>query len=202
MTSGSKKRISGRKDKAGDLEQSSVKGAGFIRKPIVHILIIVILGVLVYSNTYNAPFVLDDESSIVENSVIKDFRYFIDPSLAGKADITNFYKGRFIGYLTFALNYKVNALNVTGYHVFNLLIHLVNALFVYWLVVLTFRTPYVSDDLQRDILKSSAAHQLVALFTALLFVSPSGSDAGRDVYCTEVHVIGHAVLSACDCHVY
>jgi len=171
MAKGSRKRLSDRKDKAGDLQAESVGAAAFFRKPIVHILIIVILGVLVYSNTFKVPFVFDDESSIVENSVIKDFRYFVNPSLAGKADMINFYKGRFIGYLTFALNYKVDALNVTGYHVFNLLIHLLNALLVYWLVVLTFRTPYFSDYLQRDIFGSSDKIRWIALFTALLFVA-------------------------------
>ena len=171
MAKGSRKRVSDRKDKAGDLQAESVGAAAFFRKPIVHILIIVILGVLVYSNTYKAPFVFDDRNSIVENSVIKDFRYFVDPSLAEKGDLTHFYKGRFIGYLSFALNYKVNALNVTGYHVFNIMIHLMNAILIYWLVVLTFRTPYASDALQRDIFGSSDKIRWIALFTALLFVT-------------------------------
>jgi tetratricopeptide (TPR) repeat protein len=69
------------------------------------------------------------------------------------------------------LNYKVNALNVTGYHVFNIMIHLMNAILIYWLVILTFRTPYFSDYLQRDIFGSSDTIRWIALFTAFLFVA-------------------------------
>jgi tetratricopeptide (TPR) repeat protein len=46
-----------------------------------------------------------------------------------------------------------------------------NALLFYWLVVLTLRTPYASDYLQRDIFKPSNVRHQIALFTALLFVS-------------------------------
>ncbi len=51
-------------------------------------------------------------------------------------------RSRPIGYLTFALNYRFHGLNVTGYHIINLLIHIMNAVLVYFLVLFTFRTPY------------------------------------------------------------
>ena len=141
----------------------SVKAAAFFRKPVVHILIIVILGILIYSNTFNAPFVFDDTDSIVNNPAIRDVRHMIDPQ--------NMYGNRYVGFLTFALNYNMHGLNVVGYHIFNLFIHLLNALFVYWLIILTFRTPYVSACLQKDVLKTSDFYRWIPLFTALLFVS-------------------------------
>jgi len=171
MAKGSKRKVSDNKDKPAELAETSVKAADFFRKPAVHILIIVVLGILIYSNTFNVPFVFDDTNNIVDNPAIKSFRYFIDPSLVEKDHLTNFYQGRFVGYLTFAVNYKMHALHVTGYHVFNLLIHLLNALLVYWLVVLTLRTPYASDHFQKDILKTSAPYCWLPLFTALLFVA-------------------------------
>jgi len=171
MAKGSKRKVSDSKDKAAELPETSVKAADFSLKPVVQILVIVILGILIYSNTFNFPFAFDDTPNIVNNPAIKSFRYFIDPSLAEKDHLTNFYQGRFVGYLTFAVNYKMHALHVTGYHVFNLLIHLLNALLVYWLVVLTLRTPYASDHFQKDILKTSAPYCWLPLFTALLFVA-------------------------------
>ena len=166
MTKGfrSKRRVSGNKGNPIVSSLASGQVETFLRKPVVHILIIVIAGFLIYSNTFKAPFIFDDEDSIVNNPAIKDIRLFIDPARAEK-------DGRFIGFLTFALNYKMHALDVTGYHVFNLLIHLMNALLVYWLVVLTFRTPYASDYVQRDIFKPSDVRHQIALFTGLLFVS-------------------------------
>ena len=52
------------------------------------------------------------------------------------------FRHRYIGYLTFALNYWIHKLDVTGYHLVNLAIHILNGLIVYWLVILTFRTPF------------------------------------------------------------
>jgi tetratricopeptide (TPR) repeat protein len=60
---------------------------------------------------------------------------------------------------------------VAGFHVINLLIHVLNGLLVYWLIVLTLRTPYASAHFQKDVLKTSDPYRWIPLFTALLFVS-------------------------------
>ncbi len=163
MAKGSKRKASNSRIRADKVPTGPVGSADFFRKPVVHILIIVVLGILIYSNTFNAPFVLDDNHSIVNSSSIKDVRHFID--------LQSMYGNRHIGFLTFALNYKMHGLDVTGYHIFNLVIHLLNALLVYRLVILTFRTPYASAYLQKDVLKISDLYRWIPLFTALLFVS-------------------------------
>ncbi len=141
----------------------TAKISDFFCKPAVHFLIIILLGFLVYSATFKVPFVLDDRHVIIENTAVRDIGYFVDPAgISGK---------RFIGYLTFALNYKLHGLDVTGYHVFNLLVHLINALLVYLLVVFTFNTPWFSGDGLKDITGLRHSRNRMALFTALLFVS-------------------------------
>ncbi len=126
----------------------------------VHILIITAVGFLVYSNTFNVPFIFDDMSNIVKNTAVKDFRYVIDTSTT-----------RFIGFLTFAMNYKLHGLGVTGYHIFNLIVHIFNALLIYALLTLTFKTPYFSGHSQKDVSTTHYSRNLIALFTALFFVS-------------------------------
>jgi len=163
MAKKSKRKVSENKKKADKMTPGSVESAAFFRKPFVHILIIVVLGILIYSNTFNAPFAYDDISNIINNSSIKDIHHIINSQ--------TIYDNRLIGNLTFALNYQLHELNVAGYHIFNLLIHLLNALLVYWLVILTFKTPYVSAYLQKDVLKTSDPYRWIPLFTALLFVS-------------------------------
>ncbi|MBI4824406.1 MAG: hypothetical protein HY805_09305, partial [Nitrospirae bacterium] len=106
-----------------------------VSKPIIHLCLIALIGLLAYSNTFNVPFQWDEPDFIVKNSTIKDLGNFISLSKI-KALITPL-KGRYIGYLTFALNYKIHGLDVRGYHVFNLTIHILNALLVYFLVLLT-----------------------------------------------------------------
>jgi len=159
----SKRKVSDNKKQADQMTPGSAKLAAFFRKPFVHILIIVVLGILIYSNTFNFPFAYDDISSIIKNPSIKDIHHIINSQ--------TIHDNRLIGNLTFALNYQLHELNVVGYHIFNLLIHLLNALLVYWLVILTFKTPYVSAYLQKDVLKTSDPYRWIPLFTALLFVS-------------------------------
>jgi tetratricopeptide (TPR) repeat protein len=93
-------------------------------------------------NTFTAPFAFDDGYSIVDNPIVKDLGNFTS-SLSGY----HYNPRRYIGYLTFALNYRFGGLEVTGYHEVNLLIHILNAILVYFFVVLTFRTPFFSCQL-------------------------------------------------------
>ncbi len=141
---------------------------GIFHKPVLHILLIIILGLIAYSNTFEVPFYYDDLPHIVENPIVKDLGYFIEPSKAetfqGYAEYPML-KNRYIAVLTFALNYKFHGLNVVGYHVVNLLIHILTTLLLYALIVLTFRTPFLRDGQFKEY--SNA----IALLSALLFVS-------------------------------
>lgn len=129
-------------------------------EPYVHILIIVFIGILAYSNTMHVPFVLDDRSSIVENHVIKSLTGFFSDS-AG----LSYNPRRFIGYLSFALNYRLGGLDVAGYHLFNLAVHLVTSIFVYCFCTLTFKTPFLKTSRLSDV------SPYICLVASLLFVS-------------------------------
>ena len=121
---------------------------------------------IVYSNTLEAPFVFDDKLVIVENPIVRDLGYMVNPSEAkvhkGHFEYESF-RHRYIGYLTFAINYWFHKLDVTGYHLVNIAIHIINGLIVYWLVILTFRTPF----LYSSILKERSTE--IAFFASLLF---------------------------------
>jgi len=112
-------------------------------------LIITIISI-VYSNTLEAPFVFDDKFVIVENPIVKDLGYMVNPSEAKVHNKGHFeyesFRRRYIGYLTFAINYWFHKLDVTGYHLVNIAIHIINSLIVYWLVILTFKTPFLNSS--------------------------------------------------------
>jgi len=130
------------------------------------ILIIFGVGILIYSNTLNSPFQLDEGLYIIQNPIIKDFQYFLEPSKANNlGNIYHQFKGRYIGFLTFALNYSIHGFSVTGYHIINISIHLISALMVYFLVSMTFKTPFLMN------LKMKEDSTYIAFFTALIFVS-------------------------------
>ncbi|HET6515671.1 MAG TPA: tetratricopeptide repeat protein [Thermodesulfovibrionales bacterium] len=147
--------------------ESNGAGARFLGWKTAHLFLIVILGFIAYSNSLHSPFVFDDEPSILENPVIKDMNNFFLNTTGYEYN-----PRRFIGYLTIAMNYAFGGLDVTGYHVFNLAVHIANALLVYALIVLTFRTPYMRNS------SLSQSWRPIAFFSAALFaVHPVQTEA-------------------------
>ncbi|MBI5892427.1 MAG: tetratricopeptide repeat protein [Deltaproteobacteria bacterium] len=95
-------------------------------RTFIIIAVIFILGFLIYSNTLYNPFIFDDEIYIVDNYQIRDILNF-----------TDFSGTRYIGLLSFAINYYFGGLNTFGYHLVNIVIHIINAILVYFLVQIT-----------------------------------------------------------------
>jgi tetratricopeptide (TPR) repeat protein len=144
-------------------------------KHFVPVVLIALASLIAYSNTFVVPFQFDDKANIVENQIIKDLGYFLDTEKAKKYTGTNEYpdlKKRYIGHLTFALNYKVGGLDVRGYHITNVVIHILNGIMIYLLTMLIFKTPFMESSH----LKNHSG--FIALFSALLFVShPAQTEA-------------------------
>src|SRR5208283_2829206 len=80
-------------------------------------------------------------------------------------NIWNFLPRRFILYLSLALNYHFSALDVCGYHLFNLGVHLVTAILVWWLTLLTLSTPVMKKE------KIAQHADTLALLAGLVFVA-------------------------------
>ena len=124
---------------------------------LISIVLICLVGVIVYSNSFDCSFHFDDTFFIEQNIAIR--------SLSNAKAWWGFYSSRPIVFLSFALNYHFHGLDVWGYHLVNLAIHIFNAVLVWWLVMLTLATPVMRAQ---PISRHKGA---MALFTALLFVS-------------------------------
>ncbi len=98
--------------------------------PAVVAAAIAVATLLAYSSSFGASFHFDDVASIVENPQLRDLARLWPPSGT-----------RWLGYLSFALNYRLGGLDVVGYHVANVAIHIGCALLVAWIAALTLRTP-------------------------------------------------------------
>jgi len=107
-----------------------------VRGHLLSLLLIAALGAVVYANTLHSPFVFDDARSIVENPVIRDLDTFLFDGAGYR-----FSPRRFVGYLSLAVNYQLGGLRVTGYHLFNIAVHIVTALLVYELACFSLATP-------------------------------------------------------------
>jgi len=124
---------------------------------LLSLALIVLSGIIVYSNTFLCSFHLDDATSISHNPAVTDIHQW--------KRIWDFLPRHFILNLSFALNYHFHQLKVPGYHVFNLAVHLSSAILVWWLTLLTLSTPVMKGD------KITPYGNFIALFAGLIFVS-------------------------------
>jgi hypothetical protein len=109
---------------------------------------------IAYSNTFTASFHFDDNPSIVENASIKR---------ATAHNILDILQGiRPVVYLSLMLNYQLGGLNVIGFHIFNIGVHIANSIFVYLLMFWTLNLPALDA-------KYREKSKRMALFGALLF---------------------------------
>jgi len=97
----------------------------------LHMLAISLFCALIYSNSFETPFFFDDVMQIEDKAKIRDLGNYFSPKIAGL-------KRPFVE-LTFAVNYKLGRLNSFGYHLVNVVIHIINALLAYLLAVTIFR---------------------------------------------------------------
>jgi protein O-mannosyl-transferase len=151
---------------------------GLFRKPYVMPVLIVLVGIAAYANTFTAPFQFDDDAYIVNNPIIRSFHYFLAPGdVAGLTERTPTavppalryaFMTRIAGYLSFAVNYHLHGLNVTGYHIANLSIHLLSAILVYLIVMTTLRTGHFKGWASGN---ETFPDEFIAGAVALLFVS-------------------------------
>ena len=94
---------------------------------ILILLMFTVIAFILYATILTSPWVLDDYGSIAENDSLRNNSVFRAVNI-----------NRYIGYLSFAFNYKINTLNTFGYHVVNIIIHVINA----FLVFILFRKMY------------------------------------------------------------
>jgi len=123
---------------------------------LLHLLLIALVVAAIYRHTLDVPFYLDDEPSIRENAVVTHWQGF--------GPLRAYAPMRFITYATFALNAHFGHFDPRGYHLVNILIHVLAGFAVYGLARGLLRTPRVRDSLP------PLAAAALPLITALLFV--------------------------------
>lgn len=116
----------------------------WVNSPLFAALCIAVLGAVIYGHTLHAPWYLDDTIVIVRNPAIRDLH----------GVWRDIFAQRGLAMFSFALNYHFHGLELPGYHVVNILIHLVTTFLVYLNLKRVFRNQPV-----------------IALSAALLFLA-------------------------------
>ena len=136
------------------------------RYHLIALLTICVLCAIIYSNTLHSPFVFDESPNIVKNPHIRlislDLQKLYD---AGFKSPTL----RPVANISFALNYYFGRYDVLGYHLANIIIHIINGILVYFIALTIFSQirPSHTQTLNHS---TSEPTFLMALFSALFFV--------------------------------
>lgn len=101
-------------------------------------LLIIIVGAAAYANSVHGVLVLDDIPNIVQSPVIGNLLP-TRQSLLGPPWHT--FTGRPVAAFTLALNYRIHGTAVEGYHLFNIVVHLLAGLTLWGVVRRTLRLP-------------------------------------------------------------
>ena len=106
----------------------------FIKSSYVKVTIIILvfssLGFLNYSNTLENPFVFDDHRRILDNHDIR-LDGLNAKSLWGAAFGKKSARSRPIGNISFALNYYFHQYEPAGYHMVNIIVHILNGILLW-----------------------------------------------------------------------
>ncbi len=106
----------------------------------------------IYRRALDAPFVFDDQSTVVSNPSITQLWPLVgSPSQRGPLNPPPQFctAGRPLVNLTLALNYHFSGLKPAGYHAFNIALHTASALLVWGLVRRTLQLPYFKEQFAR-----------------------------------------------------
>lgn len=90
-----------------------------LSKELMCIILLVVAIVLTYGHTLDVPWYYDDFHNIVDNPALR------------KINFEQFWHSRGLVNITFSLNYAIHGLNLPGYHLVNILFHLLTSLFVF-----------------------------------------------------------------------
>lgn len=137
------------------MNAGAVLAPGSAKRPAFFVLI-VFLGLIIYSTSLHGGFCSDDYNIIVNNPAVED--------IGDLKAIWRSFNTRFLTGLSFALNYRLSGLDTLSYHIFNFIVHVLNTGLVYYLVSLILITPQIKNP------EFNKHGDFVAFFSALIFL--------------------------------
>jgi len=108
-------------------------------REILILLFMILLTVLLYGRSLNAPLVMDDKQNISENPHVR--LTYLSPHSLIKAGFESPARNRPAANISFALNYYFHQYDFKPYHAVNVVIHLLAGIFLYFFIKTTLSLP-------------------------------------------------------------
>jgi tetratricopeptide (TPR) repeat protein len=163
-------------------------------KALLPLCLIAVLGFAVYANSIGGDFVWDDEVLIRKNLAIRSFSNIkgLFREGIGKSGAVKFPSYRPLQMVTYAIDHSLWGLDPRGYHVINILLHILAAICVYWLLCIISGDGLVSffagavfavHPIHTEAVAyiSGRADPLAAVFLLLCFISYVKFDSSRNI---------------------
>jgi len=148
---------------------------------------LVVIGIVLFSNSVSAPFIWDDRVAIVENASIAPPAGLAD---AIRPPAENPMTGRPLVNASLALNYRLGGLHPFGYHVWNILTHIAAALVLFGIVRRTLALGVMGDT------GSASAASMAFLCSLLWMIHPLQTEVVDYVTQRTESMAGLFVLTA------
>lgn len=103
---------------------------------------------IIYSNTFHVPFQFDDKPNIVDNKTIHIDKLSADAmwhAFFAKPGSNELYRP--LPMLSFALNWFFGRTDTTGYHLFNIILHALNAFLLFLTTFALIQTPVAKKSI-------------------------------------------------------
>src|SRR5215471_14745298 len=98
----------------------------------MHLVVLAILTVVVYANSLHGKFVFDDQQIVLQNPRLMNVHTLNDAVAIGTG-------WRQLLFLTYGLNYYWSGLDTFSYHIVNVVLHVINVLLVYGIILVALR---------------------------------------------------------------
>ena len=113
---------------------------------LIGLCLLVVLGLAVYANSLKGEFLLDDVNLIKDNPDIRSFAHigkiFSRSVIGPSGEMYGYYRP--LRTFLFMLEYSLWGLDVRGYHLVNILLHIAVALVLFWFITLLFNDRLLS----------------------------------------------------------
>lgn len=120
--------------------------------------VLFVIAYVIYFNSLNVPFQFDDPGWVSQNIKVRYLENFWPPG--GQ---------RYLGNLSFALNYNYLGEGVFGYHVVNIFIHWLTSVAVYFLIYSLLRVPLIKSYSKTNSLGS--IYMVLPIIISLIFLT-------------------------------
>ncbi len=131
---------------------------------IIPIIVMVALSVITYLNCLPNQFVYDDTSTIVDNKLVKNWGNFLTLFTHDYFKLSGELTYRPIVTLSYFIDYSIWQMNPMGYHLVNVVLHTINIVLVYFLLLLLLRQYHKTQESHNQISDIG-----LALLTCMLF---------------------------------